>query len=150
MQTRECGDCNMCCKLPEINYFKEKKESYKWCNHCEIGVGCKIYSDRPQGCKDFFCMWQTGVSDLKPNKVGFFIFPENQTAYEEKILTIYSEEPRVHNIPKLLMKDAYWYNLIDQGWAFHIRFNKDDNDLYIFDLKSFGIELKKTRRNQYD
>ena len=46
------------------------------------------------------------------------------------------------------MKDAYWYNLIDQGWAFHIRFNKDDNDLYIFDLKSFGMELKKTGRNQ--
>ena len=37
------------------------------------------------------------------------------------------------------MKDAYWYNLIDQGWAFHIRFNKDDNDLYIFDLERFGM-----------
>ena len=48
MQTRECGDCNLCCKLP---YIKNFKPQYKWCNHCDIGVGCKIYEKRPELCK---------------------------------------------------------------------------------------------------
>ena len=25
IKKKECGDCSLCCKLPEINYFKKKK-----------------------------------------------------------------------------------------------------------------------------
>ena len=57
---RKCGDCNLCCKLPNIHTPKNFKKDYTWCKHCEIGVGCKIYSDRPKMCKDFMCGWLRG------------------------------------------------------------------------------------------
>ncbi len=37
--------------------------------------------------------------------------------------------------------------LIDNQWAFHIRYNQDDNDLAIFDPNAFGKELKFIKRN---
>ena len=151
LKRRNCGNCNMCCKLPEINFKELKKKSFEWCKHCEIGVGCKIYDTRPKGCRKFYCFWQEGFSELKPNKVGFFIFAETFKEYQlskeeflkNKILTIYAEPQRVDKIPQLLMKDKHIYNLIDQGWAFHIRFSNDDKEIYIFDLKEYGMELKK-------
>ena len=54
---RECGTCNLCCKLPYIENFKPQ---YKWCSNCEIGVGCKIYETRPKKCKDFYCRTEWG------------------------------------------------------------------------------------------
>ena len=44
---RKCEDCNLCCKLPNIDNGKFKKD-YTWCKNCEIGVGCKIYPQRPK------------------------------------------------------------------------------------------------------
>ena len=52
---RNCGKCHLCCKLmiiPELG-----KRDNVWCEHCEIGRGCKIYADRPQLCRDFFCYY---------------------------------------------------------------------------------------------
>ena len=61
LMDRECGDCNLCWKLPNIDNSKFKKD-YTWCKHCEIGLGCKIYSDRPKMCKDFVCAWLLGLT----------------------------------------------------------------------------------------
>ena len=49
----KCGDCNMCCKLPEIPSVKKK--SFKWCDNCNIGKSCNIYNNRPKECKEFYC-----------------------------------------------------------------------------------------------
>jgi hypothetical protein len=147
MQKRECGDCSLCCKLPEINYFKEKKESFKWCDNCNVGVGCKIYNERPKGCRDFYCLYHGGLTNLKPNKVGFFIYIEREESVKEKILTIYSELNRLENIPKLIMKDPDGYKLVDEGYAFHIRYSNNEDEIAIFDLKAFGMQLKKVKRN---
>ena len=151
---RECGDCNLCCKLPYMDSgFWEKsnthvfKGEYEWCKHCEIGVGCKIYSKRPSACIDFYCLYQAGMTDLKPNKNGFFMYLEREESTEQKVITIMCEEHRLDSIPKLIMNDPDGYMLVDQGWAFHIRYNSNDNDLAIFDLKLFGMELKKVKRN---
>ena len=54
---------------------------------------------------------------------------------------------RLDQITKLIMNDHDGYSLIDQGWAFHIRYNADDNNIAIFDYKAFGMELKKVKRN---
>lgn len=147
MQTRECGDCSLCCKLPEINYFKTTKKSYQWCKSCDIGLGCKIYDKRPKGCRDFWCLYQKNLIDLKPNKVGFFIFGENESSLNEKVLTIYTESSRLEKIPYLIMKDRKGKMLVDDGWVFHIRYNSDDNNIAIFDLKLFGMNVKKMKRN---
>ena len=151
---RECGDCNLCCKLPYMDSgFWEKsnthvfKGEYEWCKHCEIGVGCKIYSKRPSACRDFYCLYQAGMTNLKPNKNGFFMYLERKESAEQKVITIMCEEHRLDLIPKLIMNDLDGYMLVDKGWTFHIRYNSNDNDLAIFDLKLFGMELKKVKRN---
>ena len=99
---RECGDCNLCCKLPEINYFKTTKKSYEWCKSCDIGLGCKIYDKRPKGCRDFWCLYQKNLIDLKPNKVGFFGTMDNELSKIEKVITIYCETYKLNNIKKFL------------------------------------------------
>ena len=45
----------MCCKImgiPELD-----KPPWAWCKHCNIGVGCKIYEDRPKVCRNFYCRY---------------------------------------------------------------------------------------------
>ena len=143
--TRKCGDCNMCCKLPEIPSINKK--SYSWCKNCNIGEGCNIYEKRPEKCKEFVCLYVTGLTDLKPNKCGFFIFPELETSVKHKIFTMYSEPHKLDSIPKSIMQDNKLSQMVKDNWAFHIRYNSDDNDLAIFDLAAFGMGLKKVKRN---
>jgi len=50
---RNCGKCNLCCKLTAIPEFN--KPDNTWCEHCEVGKGCRIYEHRPQMCRAFFC-----------------------------------------------------------------------------------------------
>ena len=56
---RSCGGCTACCKTHEIREL-EKPEG-RWCAHCEIGKGCRIYAEKPKGCAAFECMWLQGV-----------------------------------------------------------------------------------------
>ncbi len=143
--THKCGDCNMCCKLPEIPSINKK--SYSWCKNCNIGEVCNIYEKRPEKCKEFVCLYVTGLTDLKPNKCGFFIFPESEQSTTHKIFTIYSEPHKLDKIPTAIMQDNKLSQMVKDNWAFHIRYNSDDNDLAIFDLAAFGMGLKKVKRN---
>lgn len=54
---RACGDCTMCCKVLGIDALE--KPLGKWCAHCSIGAGCRIYDRRPQECRDYFCAYLT-------------------------------------------------------------------------------------------
>lgn len=54
---RSCGTCTLCCRLPEIEEFD--KPANIPCRNCIPGSGCTIYSTRPDGCRDFFCLWMT-------------------------------------------------------------------------------------------
>lgn len=53
--TNHCGTCTACCKayaIPEL-----KKPAGPWCEHCEVGKGCRIYDLRPKRCVDYECLW---------------------------------------------------------------------------------------------
>lgn len=71
--SRSCGDCHACCdvglSVPEIS-----KPADKSCVNLNT-TGCKIYDTRPQGCRDFYCMWRQGMGRLmeRPDKVGYFL-----------------------------------------------------------------------------
>jgi hypothetical protein len=52
---RNCGGCTQCCKVMGIKELQ--KAPNVWCQHCDIGVGCKIYSSRPESCQEFQCLW---------------------------------------------------------------------------------------------
>jgi len=77
---KSCGSCNMCCKVLTIEELK-KDVGILCSNWCD-GVGCKIYKDRPQVCRDFECEWITEralPATLRPDKVGtvFLICPDS-------------------------------------------------------------------------
>ena len=146
IQERECGDCNLCCKLPSTDF----KKDYEWCKHCEIGVGCKIYESRPQVCRDFSCLWKKGMIEehLKPNKVGFYIVPEREESLRDKIFTIYAETYKVDNVLKKL-KDIDLVDADGSVWTYVIRYNKNENDLALLDKRRYGKKLIFHKRGDY-
>jgi len=69
IQKRTCGDCTMCCKT--MGVIELKKDPGVWCPHCDKGVGCKVYEDRPPTCQEFECHWlrEEGIPDvLRPDR----------------------------------------------------------------------------------
>jgi hypothetical protein len=54
---RSCGSCALCCKVMGVLEIDKPRGS--WCRHCEPGVGCRIYADRPGECRTFLCGWLT-------------------------------------------------------------------------------------------
>ena len=68
---RECGSCNMCCKILVIDELK--KDAGPLCSNWCKGVGCQIYAKRPDVCRDFLCEWLSErevPARLKPNVYG--------------------------------------------------------------------------------
>jgi len=64
-----CGGCTQCCKLIPVEVLN--KPANTWCTHCDIGVGCTIYEDRPDACHDYPCLWNMQHSlpdDLRPDR----------------------------------------------------------------------------------
>ena len=77
-----CGTCTACCKVFAIAELK--KPAGKWCDHCAIGVGCKIYEQRPLTCSSFECLWLMSQSlpeghrlpaELRPDKTKVVFSP---------------------------------------------------------------------------
>jgi len=65
----ECGNCTLCCKFLNIKETDSKPGNY--CKHCEPGVACKIYNERPEPCRIFECAWKQmnhPGEELKPDK----------------------------------------------------------------------------------
>jgi hypothetical protein len=53
---RSCEDCTQCCKLMAVHELA--KPAGVWCQHCDIGAGCRIYAARPEDCRTFYCGWR--------------------------------------------------------------------------------------------
>ena len=71
-----CGTCTMCCKLMGIPELKKKPT--KWCGHCDIGHGCKIYEERPTSCHEFECYYRMVPNlpiSMRPDKAKVLIAP---------------------------------------------------------------------------
>ncbi|HEY4942194.1 MAG TPA: hypothetical protein VII56_12275 [Rhizomicrobium sp.] len=51
-----CGECTMCCKVMAVDELA--KPAGRWCGHCDIAKGCKIYESRPGECRTFDCVWR--------------------------------------------------------------------------------------------
>jgi hypothetical protein len=69
---RSCGDCNLCCKVLGVGAVQKK--NLTWCQHCDIGKGCRIYETRPEECRDFKCLWLVDASlppEFRPTRSRF-------------------------------------------------------------------------------
>lgn len=95
-EKRKCGECSLCCYVLDISE-PINKPAFEWCRHCRPGKGgCSIYSDRPDGCRDFECGWLKGA-------LGEYWFPKHShmvvhwtLSFERQVLTI-NVDPRYPN-----------------------------------------------------
>src|SRR5262245_25408948 len=69
---RECGACNVCCKVMQIREPDFVKPGYVYCQHCNAS-GCAIHATRPEVCRAWFCLWRRIAvmpDDVRPDKLG--------------------------------------------------------------------------------
>lgn len=97
---RECGDCNLCCKI--LNIPEYNAPSGTMCEHC-TDKGCGIYEERHDICKGFSCLWlsQPQIPEsLRPDKSGvLFELPAGSMTYIGHII----KEEAIENQEVLLM-----------------------------------------------
>jgi hypothetical protein len=68
---RSCGECQACCTVTGV--WEMHKPDYTRCpNQCDSG--CAIYENRPNTCRNFSCLWQSGLlpgdERRRPDKMG--------------------------------------------------------------------------------
>jgi hypothetical protein len=73
LPVRECGSCSSCCTILEVAAVN--KPVNQFCQHCDLGKGCKIYDDRPLMCRSFSCAWLQGHldDDWYPETAGMVV-----------------------------------------------------------------------------
>jgi hypothetical protein len=66
----DCGDCTACCTVLAVTELH--KPMRRACEHL-CRDGCRIYLERPDGCRTFNCLWLRGAvrqlndSDVSPD-----------------------------------------------------------------------------------
>ena len=132
MTDRSCDGCNMCCYIPAINEPTLKKKEWSMCPNCDVGVGCKIYEDRPTPCRTFECSWLKGEVPVewKPDKVGFFATVEPQGRIE-KVMTLYADPKMFYQVERTLRE---WQYRDGDGtlWRYAIRYSDNPNEIAEF------------------
>jgi len=101
---RACGECAMCCKLPEIPPLNKPYNS--WCSHCSTRTTCDIYETRPHMCRDFQCYFT--LSDLgeewRPNKCRFIISFQGETM----VIAVDPSRPDIWRKPPYFDNITHW------------------------------------------
>lgn len=66
---RQCGPCTACCTSLAVDELA--KPTHSVCRH-ECAAGCAIYARRPQSCRDYRCLWLTGLlqDEDRPDRLG--------------------------------------------------------------------------------
>ena len=148
---RECGSCNLCCKLVPVPALK--KDSHEWCKNCNIGVGCKIYKERPLDCQAFSCAYAMGMTteSFKPDKVGFYMAMDSPNDMMLGMFKVYTEKHRLANTIRFLKKVRFGIPTMkgfhisygpskEQSYFLHEEYEKGPDEYY--GMKSFQ-ELKE-------
>jgi hypothetical protein len=88
---RQCGDCLMCCRVLAVEGVTEQGHA---CKFSQLGIGCVIYQERPQICRDFVCVWLAGalLEQHRPDKVRAVVLTE-QTKQWGHAFVIYESWP---------------------------------------------------------
>ena len=72
-QTRECGECDLCCKWLSHEVYGQQVSPNNPCRF--IKNGCSIHPNRPAQCKRYYCMWAQGVLPewMYPKDIGVMV-----------------------------------------------------------------------------
>lgn len=158
-RTRQCGDCQLCCKLVPVEEI-DKKAGVK-CPAQKFKVGCRVYNtDRmPMSCKFWSCRWLVNddTADLhRPDRshVVIDIMPDyvtatdNNTGVETKIevvqLWVDPAHPDAWKDPTVL---AYLERRAEEGIVGLVRYNSGDGFTVVPPSMSGGqgwLELRGT------
>jgi Fe-S-cluster containining protein len=72
--SRECGDCTACCTV--LEQVELRKPMRCACEHI-VRAGCRIYAERPAGCREFNCLWLRGAlpadQSFRPDHLGVLL-----------------------------------------------------------------------------
>ncbi len=72
---RRCGRCTGCCS--SLSVIELNKPEWTHCEHLSGSDGCRIYSDRPDSCAGFRCLWLNGLSTTRegdrPDRSGIIL-----------------------------------------------------------------------------
>lgn len=107
---RTCGPCDLCCRLPSIDWpeFPElHKPADANCRQLVRGQGCRIHADRPMHCAAFQCLWLMGFGpdELRPDRIGGFMDAADSG---ELYLVTDKERPDPRTIPAVERFVADW------------------------------------------
>jgi len=91
--SRSCGSCSACCTVLGVTQMQpEPKPPHQRCAHDSLGRGCRIYADRPQGCREYACLWLLDPEFLherdRPDRLGliFDLNPDFAKAHGDRAL----------------------------------------------------------------
>ena len=72
-QTRECGECDLCCRWLSHDVYGQLVSPNNPCRF--IKNGCSIHPNRPAQCKRYYCMWAQGVLPewMYPKDTGIMV-----------------------------------------------------------------------------
>jgi hypothetical protein len=113
---RECGDCAVCCVLPNIDKPEIQKVSGARCVHC-TGRGCAIYDSRPPVCRAWYCAWRTVdiFGDAwRPDKSGVLALVETEGIPENFDLTTGISLMLTGN-PNKILRQAWFQDFVVTG-----------------------------------
>jgi hypothetical protein len=114
MTKRECGDCQLCCKILPVKEIG-KLAGVK-CDHQKHRKGCMIYANRPRSCVFWSCQWlmSEDAKDLsRPDRSHYVIDPlpdfvrmvydDGKPMIELPVIQIWADEnyPDAHRDPNL-------------------------------------------------
>lgn len=75
---RQCGDCQLCCRLLPVHSHLLNKDANERCRHQKFGVGCKVHNTArmPFECGIWNCRWLVNddTADIqRPDRSHFVI-----------------------------------------------------------------------------
>jgi hypothetical protein len=137
--TRQCGDCNLCCKLLPVRSLD--KGANEKCRHQSYARGCKVYANLARvspECRLWSCRYllNSDTADLnRPDRSGYVVDPspnyiemeDNETKERVPIQVVQiwvdPKHPDAHRDPALR---AYLRRRGAEGLAAIIRYNETD------------------------
>jgi len=75
----KCGECNICCDIFTITELN--KDAHVVCKYYD--KECKIYSDRPESCRNFTCEYikRNWNIRLRPDRCGIVVHNDSGKRY---------------------------------------------------------------------
>lgn len=90
---KDCRACGLCCKVPFIPELN-KPSHVMCCNR--MNDGCKIYNNRPDGCRRFECLWLKSLrttkpmpAELRPDRCGVFLSSDTSDIHDPNLIEVH-------------------------------------------------------------